>query len=221
MKAQAVGNGKEVLQIIETIKFDLILMDCQMPEMDGYEATREIRKKGNSIPIVAMTANAIAGDRERCLEAGMDDYVSKPVKPDALAKVLKTWLAKETLDMKMEPLDISALQTLMSLSPDDDGALVNDLIEIYTTETAMNVDGTEAALLANDFKSLKAKAHSLKSASASLGASAVADLCQQLEDWVEPGNAADLKSMVESLRRQFTKSCDELNSFRATNRKAV
>jgi CheY-like chemotaxis protein len=95
--ADAVANGLEVLDAIESVPYDVILMDCQMPEMDGYEATKRIRastSKTANIPIVAMTAHAMEGDRERCLEAGMNDYVSKPVKIEELGRVLEHWTAK-------------------------------------------------------------------------------------------------------------------------------
>ncbi|MBE2295044.1 MAG: response regulator [Phycisphaerales bacterium] len=96
-RADAVANGKEVLVALQNIPYDLVLMDCQMPEMDGYEATRLIRATSSgvlrpTVPIVAMTANAMKGDRERCLEAGMDDYISKPVQPHDLANTLERWL---------------------------------------------------------------------------------------------------------------------------------
>jgi CheY-like chemotaxis protein len=83
-----VGNGAEAVDAVGKVPYDVVLMDCQMPEMDGYEATRTIRSQGRDIPIIAMTANALKGDRERCLEAGMDDYISKPVDMQQLRAVL-------------------------------------------------------------------------------------------------------------------------------------
>jgi two-component system sensor histidine kinase/response regulator len=107
--AEAVANGLEVLEALERIPYDLVLMDCQMPEMDGFAATAEIRRlEGNQrhTPIIAMTANAMEGDRERCLAVGMDDYVAKPVKPETLDAVLKQWLRRAA-----EPAAASASPT--------------------------------------------------------------------------------------------------------------
>ena len=98
LKATLANNGVEALKKLEEESFDLVLMDCQMPEMDGFDATRAIRRLGlrakneTLLPIVAMTANVMSGDRERCLEVGMDDYIGKPVQLDQLTSVLKKWL---------------------------------------------------------------------------------------------------------------------------------
>jgi CheY-like chemotaxis protein len=88
------GNGREAVEMLGNAAYDLIFMDCQMPELDGYEATREIRKKLSSdqhVPIIAMTAHAMPGDREKCFEAGMDDYVAKPIRPNIIKEVLARW----------------------------------------------------------------------------------------------------------------------------------
>jgi CheY-like chemotaxis protein len=101
LRADAVGNGLEAIEALKTIPYDLVLMDVQMPLMDGLEATRRIRDAASPvldrwIPIIAMTANAMQGDRETCLQAGMDDYVAKPVKAEALAEALARWLQHTT-----------------------------------------------------------------------------------------------------------------------------
>jgi CheY-like chemotaxis protein/HPt (histidine-containing phosphotransfer) domain-containing protein len=99
LRADIAGNGAEALKALETIPYDLVLMDMQMPIMNGLDATKQIRNprsavKNHEIPIIAMTANAMQGDREKCLKAGMNDYVSKPVSPKALAEALEKWLPK-------------------------------------------------------------------------------------------------------------------------------
>jgi CheY-like chemotaxis protein len=99
LKAVLANNGVEALKVLKEQSFDLVLMDCQMPEMDGFDATREIRNLDirtlydQPLPVVAMTANVMSGDRERCLEVGMDDYIGKPVQRDHLEAVLRKWLA--------------------------------------------------------------------------------------------------------------------------------
>jgi two-component system, sensor histidine kinase and response regulator len=104
-RADAAGNGTEAIGMLDRVRYDAVLMDCQMPELDGYEATRMIRKAergARRVPIIAMTAAALAGDRERCLSAGMDDYISKPVKLHVVAAVLERWLAGTALSPQGE-----------------------------------------------------------------------------------------------------------------------
>jgi CheY-like chemotaxis protein len=99
VRADLVANGTEALNALRRIRYDLVLMDCQMPELDGYDATRAIRRgdAGNpNVPVIAMTANAMQGDRERCLEAGMEDYIAKPVRQKELLAVLERWLPGST-----------------------------------------------------------------------------------------------------------------------------
>jgi len=98
-RADVANNGVEAVTILQRVQYDAVLMDCQMPEMDGYEATRRIRSDedaGRHVPIIAMTAAALAGDRERCLAAGMDDYLSKPVKLHVVAALLERWISIPT-----------------------------------------------------------------------------------------------------------------------------
>ncbi|MDQ6759888.1 MAG: response regulator [Acidobacteriota bacterium] len=95
-RADLVANGREALEALTRMPYGLVFMDCQMPEMDGFEACREIRNRdlgGTRIPVIAITANAMKGDRERCLAAGMDDYVSKPFKQDDLKNVIEKWIS--------------------------------------------------------------------------------------------------------------------------------
>jgi CheY-like chemotaxis protein len=95
-RAHVVNDGREALQALSTQRYDAVLMDCQMPDIDGYEATKELRRREGGdrhTPVIAMTAHAMTGDRERCLEAGMDDYIAKPVRAQTLNDVLRRWIA--------------------------------------------------------------------------------------------------------------------------------
>ena len=98
-RTHAVANGAEAIAALKAFSYDLVIMDCQMPKLDGYETTRQIRDpestvRNRRIPIIALTAHAMKGDQERCINAGMDDYLAKPVKPDELERVLEKWLRK-------------------------------------------------------------------------------------------------------------------------------
>ena len=96
-RVDAVDNGRQALEALERQRYDLVLMDCQMPEIDGYQATQRIRERetGERVPIVALTAHAMKGDREKCIAAGMDDYIAKPYREETLDAVLTSWLAVE------------------------------------------------------------------------------------------------------------------------------
>jgi CheY-like chemotaxis protein len=110
-RVDVVANGHEAIEAVTRIAYHCIFMDCQMPEMDGYEATTVIRRRealsGAHVPIIAMTANAMESDRERCLAAGMDDYVSKPVEPDELRRALRQWI--QVVDDKPSPAESAGL----------------------------------------------------------------------------------------------------------------
>ncbi len=132
-RADVVDNGKKVLEALKSAHYDLVLMDCQMPEMDGYETTRKIRiaKTGvlnPGIPVIAMTANAMKGDREKCLRAGMNDYLAKPISPDALSAALDKWLGDDMsaqfIDQKLSQNQKSSANTLQASIPPDKLRLV-------------------------------------------------------------------------------------------------
>ena len=195
-RADVVANGAEVLQALDRAPYDTILMDVQMPEMDGMEATRQIRQretKGQHIHIIAMTAHAMQGDREQCLAAGMDDYVAKPVQIHELARALLKAIGAEmatpapatpapgNLEEELPAFDKEALDETLKNVCDGDVATLTELIDLYLADSPNILALIEKAIADHDAKSLTINAHSLKSSSRMMGASAVAALCTDLE----------------------------------------
>jgi CheY-like chemotaxis protein/HPt (histidine-containing phosphotransfer) domain-containing protein/two-component sensor histidine kinase len=176
------NHGGEAVAAVRATRYDAILMDCQMPEMDGYEATAEIRRfEGSSrhTPIIAMTAAAMDGDRENCLAAGMDDYITKPVRPEAIGAVLGRWINGAASDLR-EPLDASQIELLRSLD-DGDGAVLREIIDQYLVQTAQGRGELARVVDAGDAEALERAAHMLRGASANVGATELAAVCAQIE----------------------------------------
>ncbi|PWB58864.1 MAG: hypothetical protein C3F18_01680 [Nitrosomonadales bacterium] len=191
IEPEIVSNGQEALQAMKRSTHDLILMDCQMPEMDGFEATAEIRRQeqdnGLHRTIVAMTANAMPGDRERCLEAGMDDYLVKPVNLDKLAKLLRE--IKPLPPASHAAVDISRLQATLGSDP----AFQREMISLYLDSTRPLLEKISQALSAHDPMACKRIAHEIKGASTYIAAMTMAESARQLEnaaqalDWENAG----------------------------------
>ncbi|MDD2804619.1 MAG: response regulator [Elusimicrobiales bacterium] len=169
------ANGLEVLEAMKRQPYDLVLMDCQMPEMDGFQATAEIRKieaDQRRTPIVAMTANALQGDRERCFAAGMDGYIPKPVRMDALAAALAQWDS---------PLDAFVIKELRDLAGPENPGFLADLARTYLGDLDGRLQAMKAAVKAGDAEALRQAAHSLKGSSGNIGAKRLQKLCMALE----------------------------------------
>lgn len=193
-----VNNGNEALQALQNHSYALILMDCQMPLLDGFETTHAIRQleaeNKQHIPIIAMTANAMQGDRERCLEAGMDDYVTKPIVVDSLAEALKSWMPDSESDVDFESLEepdqltdvISSnsepaieIARLRDLFGDDD-EVIAELLQVFWGSLSQLKEKLMRAI--TDKKpTVKALAHELKGSSANVGALCLNSLAVKLE----------------------------------------
>ena len=209
--------------------FSIILMDCQMPEMDGFEATRTIRqleqKTGTRIPIIALTAHALQGDRELCLAAGMDDYLSKPFTLDQLRTVLHRWMPSSAAPSPAipspaesvpspamapqpedSPVNPKAWDSITSLQRPGQPDLLTKIIGLYLKDSQGLVDKILAAAQAKDFAALRDAAHSLKSRSATLGAWQVADLCKELETGAREHTLAstEAEQLAGHLQQTFT-----------------
>ncbi len=207
-------NGTEALKALESLPYDLVLMDCQMPEMDGYEATRQIRNTqsavlNHAIPIIAMTANVIKGDREKCLEAGMNDYISKPVYPQTLAVVIEKWLPKEASDATKQSFskknDAAAgsgekqvlsetpvfnVDGMMELGIEDEDLKLK-VVKIFLKDIPGNIEALRNYLKTGEAEGVTLHAHSIKSASACIGGEALQAVAFELE---KSGKAGDLET---------------------------
>jgi signal transduction histidine kinase/ligand-binding sensor domain-containing protein/DNA-binding response OmpR family regulator len=192
-RADVAGNGLEAVEAVQRQKYDVVFMDVQMPEMDGYEATAQIRRlEGTSrhTTIIAMTANALQGDREKCLAAGMDGYIAKPIRQDDLVSALKEH-PSEVNSARMSArggkasgdlLDESILTDLRELAGPEDPDLVEQLFTMFIAETPRSIAQMMAGNVSGEWEVVRKAAHKLKGTCKQLGIIGMVDLCQQLED---------------------------------------
>lgn len=209
-----VENGIEAVRALENGKYDLVLMDVQMPEMDGFEATQEIRRLeqgGDShVPIIAMTAHAMKGDREACLAAGMDEYVSKPVSQEALGKAIQALVPSEPEDSQRladeEEKDIRPDRAALLQAFDNDLDFLQEMLDVFISEYPPMIAEIRQAINGEDAALLRQKAHALKGMLGNFQASAEADIAYRLE---EMGRVADL-SGADAVYEQLESKIDRL-----------
>jgi CheY-like chemotaxis protein/HPt (histidine-containing phosphotransfer) domain-containing protein len=180
------AHGGEACGLALSRPVDLVLMDCQMPVMDGFAATAELRRHAQlrKLPIIAVTANALQGDRDACLAAGMDDYLSKPFALQELAATLGRWLAlpqERPAGQCNDPISRQALDNIRALSGERGAALVRKVVSAYVDDAPLQLDTLRQAIAGQDPAVLRRAAHSLKSASANVGALTLAQMCKQME----------------------------------------
>jgi CheY-like chemotaxis protein len=198
-RADVVANGQEAVEALSRISYDLVLMDCQMPELDGFEATALIRRPASAVlnhnvPVIAMTANAMSGDRERCIRAGMDDYLSKPVKPKQLEQTLDKWLAGDENQRKQASKEDTLLawqpdQALLPLFDEADlferlgnnQQLLVEVIGMACTDLPLRLGQLQKNLAADDLGGAKQTAHTIKGIAANLGGCRLQQVAGQLE----------------------------------------
>jgi signal transduction histidine kinase/DNA-binding response OmpR family regulator len=234
VEAEVAANGVDVISLLERQQFDLILMDCQMPVMDGFQATAAVRAAEGPerhIPIVALTANAVAGDRQRCIDSGMDEYLSKPFTQDQLGDMLRRWLhavqlaprddgaaaaavapasAAEVLSDQAGGIDAQALQTIRQLRP---GLLLRVLNAWLMESPGLYQDMVEAAAQ-GDGAALFRGAHTLKNSSANVGARQLSQLCAELEQRGRHGQLEEVGDAIAELAQHFERTLLELTAIR-------
>ena len=225
LRAEAVANGDEALKILATLPYDLVLMDVQMPVMDGLEATRQIRNpqsavRDHAVPVIAMTARAMQGDQESCLAAGMNDYVSKPVTPQTLARVLEKWLkpgesrqgageepgANGTAHRPEPParptqpvLDLAGLMERVM----DDKDLAKTILGNFPEDISQRIRALKAFLETGDRAGAEREAHSIKGASASVGGEALRAEAFEIEKAARAGDLASADMRLTGLIQRF------------------
>jgi CheY-like chemotaxis protein/anti-sigma regulatory factor (Ser/Thr protein kinase) len=222
-RVELAENGKEALAACGRRRYDAVLMDGQMPGMDGYEATRRIRERetkgGRRVPIVAMTASAMKGDREKCLEAGMDDYITKPVTPEKLEAVLKKWVGTATSPAERaaaaaappaEQLDETVIQSLMSV--DDDGSLMEEIVATFLRIAPARLTAIKKAARGNAAL-LEREAHSFLGSCGNIGASRMAEICARLEVLGRSGSTEGAAALARTLEEELATVRPELEAL--------
>jgi CheY-like chemotaxis protein len=209
-RVDAVANGREAVDALAHIPYDLVLMDCQMPEMDGYAATTEIRRReqehgvaARHTPIIAMTANALKGDAEKCLAAGMDDYIPKPVTVQRLEAVLARWRPQTEPGAPDEAVDERALAALRDLQAEGRPDLLAELLAVYLRDTPPRLAALHEALARKDAEAVRREAHAIKGSSGYLGAVEMARLCVELEGQARTGDLIRAAELVQAIAAAF------------------
>jgi CheY-like chemotaxis protein len=234
MEVACAANGEEALAAVRAGDYDLVLMDCMMPVMDGMAATAEIRRlelqrgRARSTPIVAITANALQGDRERCLAAGMDDYISKPFSQKALADTLGRWVAlprpagaippaARSADQETPPAAINplALDAILALGTGQGESLLRRVLAAFLQDTPRQLTMLHEAIAKRDANAIRKAAHSLKSSSANVGADALAKLFKDMEQMGRSGNTGNAAGLLAQLEREFQSVLQSLSLIMA------
>jgi PAS domain S-box-containing protein len=231
-----VDDGEAALGVLARRGYDIVLMDCNMPVLDGFKATTAWRREEQDaqrdrLPVIAVTANALQGDRERCLAAGMDDYLSKPFTTDELMSVLRRWLpgadepasreppsrrageqrGESSVGTEAEPpLDASVLEQVRALDSDGSGNFLRQLVDKYLSSSCADLDSLALSLNSRDAEALGKTAHRLKSASANLGAMTLSALCRDLEAAGRAGQIDDAGQLIDAIRAEYGRVSEAL-----------
>jgi PAS domain S-box-containing protein len=207
-QADVAGNGLEAVEACSRTRYDAVLMDCQMPEMDGFKAAAWIRQRegpDRRVPIIALTASVMQGDRERCLAAGMDDYLGKPARLQTLDSTLRKWIPR--MGELPAPASIAsglpAEHPLRVLEQQGRGELVVEIIDLFLQTTPQRLEQMREARLKGDTKQLFSQAHSLKGAAVQLSAWRMAELCHKIQTLGRAGSMAETGDALYSLEAEF------------------
>jgi two-component system, sensor histidine kinase and response regulator len=212
--ADIAENGVEAVRAVSHVPYDIVFMDCQMPELDGFEATGRIRAMGGPVShttIVAMTANAMEGDREKCLGAGMDDYIAKPISQSGLGAAIDRWCLRtgsassQPADAPVirELLDESVLQELRGLATEGEPDMVEQLLRMFVLETPGRIENIRGSVVAGNACGVLQTAHLLKGTCRQLGVTAMAEMCQDLEARGQSDDLEGCEVVIGRIERAF------------------
>ncbi|HVG23559.1 MAG TPA: response regulator [Thermoanaerobaculia bacterium] len=210
------ASGAEALEAVCRQSFDIVLMDIQMPDMDGYEATRRIRQMSgpvSRIPVVAITAHALAGEREKCISAGMNDYLAKPVSLEQIGAVIRLWASKGSAEQTQAApdmmerddqyvLDRERVSSFLAISRTQDGFL-EGLVKTFRQDVPSRIDALRAAVSAGDVRGLADAAHAMKSSSGSVGAKRMHSMAASLEQSARAGRLDGAEAAIEQIAAEF------------------
>jgi CheY-like chemotaxis protein/HPt (histidine-containing phosphotransfer) domain-containing protein len=255
-QGDSANNGQEAIEALEKSAYDVIFMDIHMPVLDGMAATQIIRQRQQEssplpkfkspIIIIAMTANAMQGDREKCLEGGMDDYLAKPVRPEDIRAVIERWGGIAGTSEPLVPTDAAPVAVTPSTAPapaapfppgpDTDPPVdmerlldfangnpenLRELINLYVEQTTGQIDKLESAARAGDAPELQRVAHSCAGASATCGMATLVPLLKNLERMGHERNLADALPLCEQARRQFERIRNFLNDYQEHHQTSI
>jgi CheY-like chemotaxis protein/HPt (histidine-containing phosphotransfer) domain-containing protein len=235
IRADVVANGLEAIEAVQYLPYDIVFMDCNMPEMDGLAATNEIRRREGSqrrTCIIAMTANAMKGERERCVEAGMDDYVAKPVTMQELRSVIQRWRpsthpgpgSPTDADHQTEAtvvLDRKRLDDLADLGDEEDAQWLPSLIRRFREDAASRIVKLVVAAETGDAHQLEHLAHTLKGSCVNVGAQTMADIAHRIQNSGRSGNVSGATDLIALLERELSRVEAELEAFVTVYEKKV
>lgn len=219
-------NGGAALEAIEKNNYDLVFMDCQMPVMDGYEATKELRRREegseNHSIIVAMTAHALPVDKEKCLSAGMDDYLSKPVKQKDLIGILEKWCADESeeeqnmhiQETSNTPFALELFERLDDLSLFLEATDLSDIIDQFILDAPVLLEELTDAIAAKDFQQAKKSAHSLKGSLANIGSARLAECCAEIEEHAKNNCLNYVEESYSQLKEHWGEIIEVLSTYK-------
>lgn len=218
LRVEVATNGEVALELFKSQRFDVVLMDCQMPEMDGFQATEHMRdwelQHGGRVPIIALTANAISGDRERCIQSGMDDYLAKPFTQDQLQSTLQHWLATSqahvTSPTEATVLDPNTIDTLRKLRP----GLLLKVVDAWLQESPTLMQRMQEAIQTNDDITLYRNAHALKNSAANVGAVTLKQGCLELEQRGRSHQLDGIADLIAAVQQEFTLTQEALSRLR-------